>query len=122
MPAAIPAIAASEIGVVHTRSGNLVDRPRVTLNAPPYGSRMSSPSIYTFGLTSMAWCRAWFSASRTVVIAVLATNSCQPPLHPERERARLQGRPTQPLGRTVHECYHAPAPAHGTRAARWDRT
>jgi hypothetical protein len=35
MPLAIPTIAASEIGVVSTRSGNRVLRPRVTLNAPP---------------------------------------------------------------------------------------
>ena len=44
MPAATPKIAPSETGVVITRCGHFVERPCVTLNAPPYGSRTSSPS------------------------------------------------------------------------------
>ncbi len=43
MPAATPKIAPSETGVVITRCGHFVERPCVTLNAPPYGSRTSSP-------------------------------------------------------------------------------
>ncbi|CAM5645492.1 hypothetical protein SALBM217S_00520 [Streptomyces griseoloalbus] len=43
-PPATPVMPASLIGVESTRSGWRADRPRVTLKAPPYGSRTSSPS------------------------------------------------------------------------------
>jgi len=35
IPAAMPVILASDIGLVITRSGKAVDKPRLTLNAPP---------------------------------------------------------------------------------------
>src|SRR3990170_7252405 len=66
IPAAIPTIAASETGVVNTRPGKSVDSPRVTLKAPPYGSRMSSPRIKTFSSKARARCRAALRESRTV--------------------------------------------------------
>jgi len=43
IPAAMPKSEASLIGVVMTRSGYASLSPCVTLKAPPYGSRMSSP-------------------------------------------------------------------------------
>ena len=42
----------SLIGVARTRSGKSVLSPRVTLNAPPYGSTMSSPRMTTRGSAS----------------------------------------------------------------------
>jgi hypothetical protein len=35
IPVATPTMPASDIGVLNTRSGNELERPRVTLNAPP---------------------------------------------------------------------------------------
>src|SRR5262245_8778068 len=46
-PMPVPTMAASLMGVESTRSGNSVDSPAVTLNAPPYGSARSSPSTTT---------------------------------------------------------------------------
>ena len=54
-PAETPAIAASLIGIARTRSGKSVLNPRVTLKAPPYGSRTSSPSTTTRASDSSAW-------------------------------------------------------------------
>src|SRR3972149_3269492 len=67
MPAARPVIPASETGVANTRSGKAEDKPRVTLKAPPYGSRMSSPSSTTGGSSLKARCRLLVSASSTAV-------------------------------------------------------
>ncbi len=61
-PTAMPAIAASEIGVSRTRSGpNASCRPRVALNGPP-ASPTSSPNRMTVGSAARASCRAWLTA------------------------------------------------------------
>ncbi len=64
-PPATPAIPASLNGVDSTRSGWLVDRPLVTLKAPPYGSTTSSPSRYRSARSSNSRRRAEFRLSTT---------------------------------------------------------
>src|SRR5512142_1525408 len=68
-PAATPTRAPSLIGVAITRSGFRVDSPRLTLNAPPYGSATSSPSRYTRLSSSNSVCRARlrFSTTRSAI-------------------------------------------------------
>ena len=63
IPAATPKSDASLIGVVRTRSGYASLRPCVTLNAPPYGSRTSSPRRTTSSRAAKIACsvslRTW---------------------------------------------------------------
>ena len=58
-PTAAPTMACSLIGVARTRSvPYLVDNPADTLNTPPLGSAMSSPSRNTEGSRARASSRA----------------------------------------------------------------
>ena len=68
------------IGVVRTRCGNAVDRPRVTLKAPPYGSAMSSPSSTTR--------RSSVRAPRSVSLSSLAKITAGPSPSPRPRPAR----------------------------------
>ena len=64
-PLPTPAIPNSLIGVDIVLLGKLVDSPFETLNAPPYGSLISSPTKYELLSLFINKCKALFKLSNT---------------------------------------------------------